>query len=70
MNDTLLELANAVEAAGTAAKALLADPHQAKSQFAAGIRSALDHAADLVALQKQWATANQTPVAPATPAAK
>ena len=52
------ELEGAVAQAAGVARQLVADPHQGASPFAAGIRSAIDHANELIALQKQWATQN------------
>jgi hypothetical protein len=50
------ELEGAVAQAANVAKQLVADPQQGSSPFAAGIRSTIDHANELIALQKQWAT--------------
>jgi hypothetical protein len=52
------ELEGAVAQAANVAKQLVADPQQGSSPFAAGIRSTIDHANELIALQKQWAAAN------------
>jgi len=59
MNEiNLTELTEAITAAATLAKQLAADPNHGRSQFAAAIRSAIDHANDLLAQQKQWSAAN------------
>jgi hypothetical protein len=52
------ELEGAVAQAANVAKQLVADPQQGSSPFAAGIRSTIDHANELIALQKQWAQEN------------
>ena len=52
------ELEGAVAQAANVARQLVADPQQGASPFAAGIRSTLDHANELIALQKQWAANN------------
>jgi hypothetical protein len=52
------ELEGAVAQAANVARQLVADPQQGGSPFAAGIRSAIDHANELIALQKQWAANN------------
>jgi len=48
------ELEGAVAQAANVARQLVADPQQGGSPYAAGIRSAIDHANELIALQKQW----------------
>jgi hypothetical protein len=56
------ELEGAIVQAANIARQLVADPQQSASPFAAGIRSAIDHANELIALQKQWA--QETPASP------
>ena len=45
------------------AQAIIADPVAGKSDFAAALRSALDHANDLIALHAAWVAANPPPTA-------
>jgi hypothetical protein len=54
----LAELEEAIANAAALAKQLTNDPHQSRSHVAAGVRSAIEHGAELVALQKQWAANN------------
>jgi hypothetical protein len=52
------DLEKAVASAATIGKALVADQYHGASQFAAGIRAALENANNLIALQKQWIADN------------
>lgn len=61
----LKEIKTATTAAATAAKQLVADKHQGQSPFGASIRSALDHANELLGHHEKWLAAN-----PEKPAAK
>ena len=63
---TLEKLKTAAAEAAGIAKEIVADSHQGQSQFAAGIRSVLDHANELIALHAAWVAAN--PPAAAAPA--
>ena len=60
----LIELKAAAVKAADLAKKLVADEYHGASQFAAGIRSTLDHCTDLIAKHEEWVAANP-PVAPA-----
>jgi hypothetical protein len=54
----LADVNAAFKKAADLAKQLAADKYHGASQFAASIRSAIDHGNDLLALQNQWAAAN------------
>lgn len=58
MNEKLTELESALKTAAALSKEIAADPQQARSAFAASIRSAVDHAAELLQLHIEWLAAN------------
>lgn len=61
-------LKEATTAAAVEAKKLVADVNDGRSPFAAGIRSNLDHANELIAQHEKWLAGNPQPKA--APAAK
>lgn len=61
MNKT--DLKNTVNAAATEARAIVADPVAGRSPYAAGIRSNLEHAAELIERHEAWLAANPAPAA-------
>ena len=63
----LKKLKDALTLAGCEAKNLPTDANDGRSPFAAGIRSNLDHAAELTALHENWLKENPLPK-PAVPA--
>jgi hypothetical protein len=58
MNDTLIQLEQHLASAAIAARDLVAEAVNSNSPFAAALRSALDHAADLLEKHQAWVKDN------------